>query len=75
MRESMMISAGNKDVQMQTQAYCPHCKSFNFRRVHRGFIKKYILWQPPIYICRKCNKTFTTKEMNSNAFVLDPFSG
>lgn len=40
--------------------FCPECQSVFIRRVHRGFIQKYIFRQKPKYKCGNCQAVFFT---------------
>ena len=54
---------------MQSNRYCPHCKSFDIKRIRRGFIKKYIFCCTPTLQCRDCGHAFNTKTMQKNDSV------
>ena len=45
----------------RTYRACPHCSSGKLERVHRGFIRKYILRVSPIFKCLQCDTSFSKK--------------
>lgn len=59
---------------MQSKKHCPKCKSFNVKRVRRGFFKRVILQFSPRYSCMECDYLFSEKEMNNNEFLEHPGS-
>ncbi|CAA6826748.1 MAG: Unknown protein [uncultured Thiotrichaceae bacterium] len=58
--------------EMESKDYCPDCKTFNIKRVHRGFIKKKILMMDPTYLCNKCGSKFTIEKMDKNPTRIMP---
>lgn len=51
---------------VQPIPYCPYCGSRLISRIHRGFIRKFLLKSPPLYKCRECRKKFDSDQICTN---------
>ena len=51
---------------MISKMFCPKCKSFNLKRLHRGYIKKTILKQPAQYKCLECKEQLSELVIANN---------
>ena len=57
---------------MASKRYCPKCKNFNLKRIHRGYFKKKILKQPVQYKCHECNEHVSDVVIENNEMLKVP---
>lgn len=51
---------------MTSRLYCPKCKSFHLKRLHRGYFRKVVFKQPIQYECRECKAHLSESVIESN---------